>query len=699
MTIDGRTQTEFVDTPVIELNGLFAGGLVDGLRITAGNSTVRGLAIVKFGSVAGSDGIEIQGGSNNVIEGNFIGVDVTGGVFDPDGIPGNGDEYGNAGSGVYINGSSNNTIGGTAGVTPGGPCTGACNILSGAGRGSSAFSDANGVEIAGAGSTGNVVLGNMIGVDIEGTLDFGNRGDGVNILSAGNNTIGGSASGAGNTISGNSSDGVEITGAGATGNRLEGNYIGTGATGTSVTRNGLYGVYINGASGNIIGGTASGGGNVISGNLIGIQVQGASSTGNVVQGNYIGTDVTGSFDLGNIGNGIVLSSSASSNTIGGTAAGTRNVISGNNSDGVEITGAATGSNTLQGNYIGTNVGGTSALPNGQILSNSGSGIRVNGSPNNTIGGTVAGARNVISGNVRYGMEIRNAGANGTIVRGNYIGTDQSGAAALGNRFDGIYVNGAPNVVIGGTAAGARNVISGNGAVFVTSGITIIGSGATGAQVQGNLVGADVSGANDLGNSGNGVNVIDGSGSLIGGTTAAARNIISGNGVHGVEIDSTGPTGNLNNLVQGNYIGLSINGNTALGNGGNGVYISDAPGNTIGGDVSGARNVISANVSMGVDILGSLSSSNLVQGNYIGTDANGSADRGNAQHGVFINASAEQHRRRDNCASAKCHLRQRDGCVHSERRGDRQPGAGEPHRDDSGRDCGAGQQFRWGADRR
>ncbi|TMB98857.1 MAG: hypothetical protein E6J42_04890 [Chloroflexi bacterium] len=633
--IDGHTQPGFVDKPVIELSGLSAGALVDGLRITAGNSTVRGLAIYKFGSVSGSNGIELQSAGNNVIEGNFIGVDVTGTIEDPNGIPGNGDEYGNAGSGIFINGSSNNTIGGTAGATPGGPCTGACNIISGAGRGS--LNDAHGVEIAGSGATGNVVEGNIIGLDIGGTLDFGNKGDGVHITGVGNNTIGGSTTGAGNTISGNGSDGVEITGGGATGNHLEGNYIGTessGATATIKTRNGLYGVLVNGAPGNIIGGTAAGAGNVVSFNLIGIQVQSGAATGNLIQGNLVGTDVTGNLDLGNIAYGIMISA-APGNTIGGPASGARNVVSGNNNHGIEISGAASTGNLVQGNYIGTDITGNTELPNGLLISNTGNGIRINGAPSNTIGGTASGAGNVISGNVAYGIEIDAAGAAGTTIQGNHIGTNPTATSAVGNHKDGIYINGAPNTVIGGTNSGARNVISGNGALFVASGVTLTGSGASGTQVKGNFIGTDVSGMAALGNSGEGVLVVGAPGSIIGGNTAGARNVISGNGIHGVEIDAAGGTGN---TVQGNYIGVSVSGNGAIANGGDGIYISDAPANTIGGGGTGFANVISGNGSMGVEILGVAASGNVVRGNYIGTNAAGSADLGNAQHGVFINGA-------------------------------------------------------------
>src|SRR5207237_1478838 len=112
--IDGRTQSEFtvLERPVIELSGLSSGSLVDGLHITAGNSTVRGLIINKFGITDGRDGIELQGDGNNIIEGNFIGVDVNGIVTDPNNLV-SGDEFGNHGSGIVVNGSANNTIGAT----------------------------------------------------------------------------------------------------------------------------------------------------------------------------------------------------------------------------------------------------------------------------------------------------------------------------------------------------------------------------------------------------------------------------------------------------------------------------------------------------------------------------------------------------------------------------------------------------------
>src|SRR4029453_2126981 len=167
--IDGRSQTGFVDRPVIQINGSSAGNLVDGLRITAGGSgsTIRGLVINRFGGLTGngSDGIEIQGGGNNTIVGNFIGVDSTGILVDTNPLAA-GQVFGNRGSGVFINGSANNTVGG---ANPGVSCVGAtnpCNVLSGGGRDDTAFSDAHGVEITGSGATRKAGKGNIIGLDI-----------------------------------------------------------------------------------------------------------------------------------------------------------------------------------------------------------------------------------------------------------------------------------------------------------------------------------------------------------------------------------------------------------------------------------------------------------------------------------------------------------------------------------------------------
>jgi titin len=654
VTIDGTSEPNFAGSPIVELDGSGAGASVDGLNITAGSSTVKGLVINRFGG----DGIELSGSGGNVVEGNYIGTDVTG-IAD----------LGNSQNGVYIAGASSNTIGGTAAgarnvisgntrdgvliwgsgatgnqvqgnyigtdkngaaalgnsqhgvrtgnnassTTIGGTAVGAGNVISG--------NTGDGVQINGSGATGNLVQGNFIGTDANGTSALGNSSDGVRIFFAPNNTIGGTAVGAGNVISGNTGSGVYIYWSTSTGNEVLGNYIGTDVTGAADLGNSSHGVYIDKAPGNTIGGTLAGAGNVISGNdRIGVYIRWSTSTGNEVLGNYIGTDVTGAADLGNSDDGVIISE-APGNTIGGTAAGAGNVISGNNENGVQIAGGGATGNLVEGNYIGTDVTGTADLGNSRH------GVYIGAAPTNTIGGTTAAERNVISGNDQHGVQIAGVLATGNVVEGNYIGTDVTGIADLGNISYGVYIWGAPSNTIGGTAAGAGNVISGNN----QHGVYINASGATGNEVQGNYIGTDVTGTADLGNSSNGVYINDAPGNTIGGTLAGAGNVISGNDNHGVEIYGSSAT----NTVEGNYIGTDANGTADLGNSLDGVRIGQAPGNTIGGTTAGAGNVISGNDQHGVYIYWGSATGNDVQGNYIGTDVTGTADLGNSQNGVYI----------------------------------------------------------------
>ena len=152
-------------------------------------------------------------------------------------------------------------------------------------------------------------------------------------------------------ISGNAQDGIFLDGAGAANNFVQGNYIGTTASGTSGLTNVRAGVGISCAPGNTIGGTSAGAGNLISANAdyngdAGIYLLAGGATGNFIQGNKIGTDVTGTLALGNTHEGIYLES-APSNTIGGTVAGAGNLISANQTRGILITNASW--NVVQGN--------------------------------------------------------------------------------------------------------------------------------------------------------------------------------------------------------------------------------------------------------------------------------------------------------------------------------------------------------------
>ncbi len=184
----------------------------------------------------------------------------------------------------------------------------------------------------------------------------------------------------------------------------------------------------------------------------GVFIVGPAASRQIV-GNYIGTDASGTQDLGN-GFGVFISG-VPNNTVGGTTAAARNIISGNTQYGVVIFNPGATGNKVMGNYVGTDKNGTA------VLGNSEDGVIVAGAPNNTIGGTTAGERNVISGNGNNGVRIESGDATGNEVLGNYVGTDASGTQALGNSGSGMSIDGASRNTIGGTTAGARNIISGN----------------------------------------------------------------------------------------------------------------------------------------------------------------------------------------------------------------------------------------------
>jgi hypothetical protein len=285
-------------------------------------------------------------------------------------------------------------------------------------------------------------------IELDGS-SAGANADGLRIT-AGNSVV------SGLVINRFSSDGVELSVNG--GNIVKGSYIGTDVTGTVDLGNAFRGLNI-ASSNNIIGGTTSAARNVISGNdNTGISMS-AGTTGNLVQGNFIGTNAAGTRAIGN-GTGVVTegqSGNSSSHTIGGTAPGARNLISGNNGPGISIGGTLSGS-LVQGNFIGTDVTGTVAVANVS------DGVLINfGSANNTIGGTTAAARNVISGNGGNGVR---SDYHPNTVQGNFIGTQANGVSPLGNNLNGVLINFFNDNAIGGSANGAANTIAFNGGVGV-----------------------------------------------------------------------------------------------------------------------------------------------------------------------------------------------------------------------------------------
>ena len=149
VTIDGTTQPGYAGQPLVELNGGSTGDGTEGLTINAGDSTVRGLVIDGFRSWA----MHLLANGGDTIAGNYVGTT-------PDGMSVGGSVQ-HPTAGIFVDGVDNNTIGGTAGTTPGSACAGDCNLIS---PGNMSGSH-EGVRIAGAGATNNVVEGNFIGTN------------------------------------------------------------------------------------------------------------------------------------------------------------------------------------------------------------------------------------------------------------------------------------------------------------------------------------------------------------------------------------------------------------------------------------------------------------------------------------------------------------------------------------------------------
>ncbi len=637
-------------TLVIEINGAKAAKGVNGLTITAGGTSVRGLVINRFRSLAdgsGGVGIVLKGAGANTIAGCFLGTVSTGKAAS-----------GNA-AGVLVEDCSNNMVGGTnsvaanlisgneLGVTVGGDAaTGNVvrgNVIGTNAAGTTALGGFTGVDVEGpdnqvgpgnliSGHTGpgifvgaiegtrvvsrNRVIGNRIGTDVTGRKSVANA-NGVNLgVGAVQNQVGGITQGERNLISGNRS-GVNIFGNAAEPerapreNQVLGNYIGADASGAKALPNATNGVSISrDALDNLIGGDVPGARNVISGNrLNGIVINGMGSTGNRIQGNYIGLDANGSSPLPNAV-GIRLASGTVNNSVGAATADARNVISGNKGIGIEVDGIGTLGNVIQGNYIGLNALGSTAVPNA-------TGIQINVDAANTlIGGTAADARNVISGNKSQNVWVSGVGTN---IQGNYIGTDARGTRAVdtSNSNYGVFCIGS-DIRIGGSFPGAGNLISGNGLAVGAAGLGII--------VQGNKIGTNVDGSSAIPNN-VGISIAGTNAVLIGGVERGAGNLISGNTVYGVDVFGTG------HVLQGNFVGTNAAGTGPLPNRNSGIFLeTNSQGCLLGGEASGAGNLISGNSRFGVTVTGR---NNTLQGNFIGTNAEGTGPIPNLESGCSI----------------------------------------------------------------
>jgi hypothetical protein len=386
----------------------------------------------------------------------------------------------------------------------------------------------------------------------------------------------------------------------------------------------------------------------------GIQMTGNGATGNLVAGNYLGTDPSGTVALGNLGNGVTVQIGANKNTIGGTTPGARNVISGNGGNGIYLLDGYvlagnyvtrnTANNVIQGNFIGTDATGNVAVGNGNdgVFLDI---VRVS----ETVGGTAPGAGNLISGNHASGIVVGAfdgsfPGVQPLLIQGNRIGTNLAGTAPLGNWLDGIILGADAFLTVGGHAPGAGNLISANGRAGID------GFVANYDTIQGNLIGTDISGMERLGNQPLGIYLGISSINVVGGTSPAERNIIAGNSAHQIVIDRINNSEVVpadGNVIEGNFIGVNASGATALGGSGAGVYMVDgAVGNIIGGMAPGAGNVIGGNATAGVLIRNAnlqdpTVGGNFVEANFIGTDISGSVPLGNGV-GVLLDQGASSN---------------------------------------------------------
>ena len=493
VSIDGTTQG-VAATPLVEISGTALASGSNGLTISSGGNTIKGLLIDHF---AGA-GIAITGTGGNTITDDFLGTD------------GTGLNSGQNGVGISILNSPNNVVGGAT--------TGSRNLISG---------NTLGIDIGGTTSTGNTIAGNLIGTDLTGNAALPNS-EGIRIGGGSNNIVGGSTAAARNTISGNGAVGVHVLTAGTSGNQILGNFIGTNSSGTAALGNRI-GVLIEAGSTNTtVGGLVAGDLNLISGNLFdGVAIDG--STNNTIVGNHIGTDLAGNLAIAPAATteaGVRIDAGSSGNVVGGTTAAAQNQIAGLGGTGVFLRGTGTTGNTVDGNLIGLNAAGLAALPN------VGNGVSiVGGASSNTIGGIGSASRNVISGNKVHGIALADPATVGNLIQGNFIGTNLGGTGAIANGVDGVLIYQALNTSIGGTTAAAGNTIAFNG----SSGVAVLSG--TGNSIRQNAIFGNALIGIDLGGDGptlnhqppatSGPNLFQNTPALQSATTAGSTTTVSG----------------------------------------------------------------------------------------------------------------------------------------------------------------------------
>ncbi|MHB1558527.1 MAG: beta strand repeat-containing protein [Isosphaeraceae bacterium] len=653
---------------------VISGNSADGILF----NSIAGVAGTAKNSVTGNvlalnshNGIEVAANSsttwNTTIQGNLIGID-----------PNNATPYnslnqseGNLLSGIQIAGNNQATI--------------SQNVISGNGL--------SGITLGNQSGTGEgyvQIRDNLIGTDATGTkvatsptigaLPFGNVLDGIRVVNFVGVTIGGSvASGpvsldlmqsGGNLISGNLGRGIELD-SGAANVAINADLIGVVFGTVSPTAPGLPagapdytaissldafgnntgnlsdGVFVEQATGNRIQG------NVISANRgYGVHVFGAGGPLALnVSGDFIGMNqdglgavVGGSTQGSLVGDGTSFGNGADGifvDSVNGTTSSqvsiANDVISGNHANGVDLLKSSVVS--IVANLIGTDANGqgTPGSPGGDF-GNASNGVFINQSSSITVGGALGSGSNVISGNHGSGVFVSGSSgsfAQSNLIEGNYIGYGPAGEVP--NAVAGIILSNANSNMIGG-AGDSGNIISGNS----LDGILLVNT-AEFNNIEGNLIGTDISGTGAVPNSADGILLLGGSiGVTIKGVTPGsgsvdqnriAGNVISGNGENGIQIFGAEASGN---QVLGNTIGLAQGGSAAMGNQGNGIYLNnDGGGNVIG--QLGDPNVISGNSQSGILIFGTAGNggNDRIVGNVIGVNSPGTQAMPNGGDGVFI----------------------------------------------------------------
>ncbi|NSW45807.1 MAG: T9SS type A sorting domain-containing protein [Bacteroidales bacterium] len=432
---------------------------------SSSNNVIGGLLSSERNIISGNSqsGILITGrtSTNNIVQGNYIGIDVTGTA-----------KLSNL-YGITVTKAYGNIIGRN-------------NIISG--------NIDIGVLFTGKHTRNNIVKGNFIGTDYTGTQLLDNH-KGVVIKSLANsNIIGGNTALDRNIISGNIEIGVYIEAADS--NKITGNYIGPDVTGTNKVRipdvNGNdsliqgNGVEFNiVAKYNILGGPSYGERNIISGHKVYGVVYYGHCNNNTTINNFIGTDVTSKNSLPNA-TGICFDCASNHNDV------INCVLSGNIGYGLFYVTRGTEYNRLLGNMIGVDSSGTQAVPNdiGMVVST--------GTANNIIGGNSPNERNIFSGNNLSGLMITNQLTENNIIKGNYFGTDITGTVAIPNLYGVMFSTFTKHNTLD------SNLISGN----LSSGI-IIYEEADSNLIINNKIGTDISGMNALANQSAGIYIDQG----------------------------------------------------------------------------------------------------------------------------------------------------------------------------------------------